>query len=175
MTKISLRQYMPALIVLCSLAFKAPQLRKLPSAEVRTLSGKRVDASEIANEGKPMVVFVWEATCKPCIMEFNAVSREYANWKKNTGVKIVAISTDESRNASLVHSQSASKAWGFEIYLDPNQAFKRAMNVPFCPYVFVLNGNGEVVWQKSGYTPGDEHIIYDVVLKTSKGEKIDNQ
>lgn len=172
MTKLFIGHAVSILIVLCCFAFKAPDSRTLPSVEVKSLKGSKVNVSEITNDGKPMVVFAWEVTCRPCITEFNAISREYSNWKKTTGVKIVAISTDEFRNGPLVQSTCVSKGWEFEVYLDQNQAFKRAMNIPFCPFVFVLDGKGEVVWQKGGYTPGDESIIYDIVLKISKGEPI---
>lgn len=160
------------IILMCSFAFKIPETRKLPSVEIKSLNGKKANLADVSNGDKPMVVFAWEVTCRPCITEFNAISREYSDWQKNTGVKIVAISTDEFRNATQVQSTCVSRGWKFEIYLDQNQDFKRAMNVPFCPYMFVLNGKGEIVWQKGGYTPGDEKIIYDLVLKISKGEPI---
>ncbi len=172
MIKSFLGHIAPFLALLYCYAFKLPDLRKLPSVEVRSLTGGKVNVSTITNEGKPMIVFAWEATCRPCLTEFNAISREYSKWREATGVKIVAISVDESRNASLVQMLYTSKGWEFDVYLDPTQSFKRAMSVPFCPYVFVLNGSGEVVWQKGGYSPGDEKIIYDIVVKVSKGEPI---
>ncbi len=160
-------------MLLCGLASNAQTQRQLPSVEVKMLNGKTIDVSTINNDGKPMIVFAWEVTCQPCIAEFNAISRQYSDWKKETGVKIVAISVDDSRSSPRVNPLVRSKGWDFEVYLDPNQAFKRAMNVSYCPYAFILNGKGEVVWQKGGYTPGDETIIFDIVQKTAKGEKID--
>jgi cytochrome c biogenesis protein CcmG/thiol:disulfide interchange protein DsbE len=162
----------PILVVLCCMAFRIPDATKLPSVEVKAMNGKRVNTSDINNDGKPLVIVVWEVTCKPGIKELNAISREYKNWKSTTGVKVVAISVDESRNASQVQSLWVSRGWEFESYLDPNQMFKRAMNIPVCPYVFIIDGHGDIVWQKGGYGPGDEKVIYDVVLKTSKGEPI---
>lgn len=164
---------MSIVMLLCNLASNAQTQRQLPSVEVKMLNGKTIDLSTINNDGKPMIVFAWEVTCLPCIAEFNAISRQYADWKKETGVKIVAVSVDDSRSSPRVNPLVRSKGWDFEVYLDPNQAFKRAMSVSYCPYAFVLNGKGEVVWQKGGYTPGDETIIFEIVQKTAKGEKID--
>lgn len=161
------------ILLMSCFAFKIPDTRRLPSVEIKSINGRKVNLADISNDNKPLVVIAWEVTCRPCITEFNAISRQYSNWQKTTGVKIVAISIDEFRNSPLVQSTCVSKGWDFEIYLDQNQSFKRAMNIPFCPFVFVLNGKGEVVWQKGGYAPGDESIIYDIVLKTSKGEPID--
>ena len=147
--------------------------RTLPSVEVKSLDSKSVDISTISNDGKPMIVFAWEVICQPCINEFNAIAPLYEAWKAETGVKIVAVSVDDNRSSTRVRPLVRTKGWPFDVYLDPNQAFKRAMNVPLCPYVFVLNGKGEVVWQKGGYSPGDEAIIYDVVKKVAKGETIE--
>lgn len=159
--------------VLCCMAFAPQSGRQIPSADLKSLDGKVVDAATLTNDGKPMILFVWEITCQPCIKEFNAIAPLYDTWKKETGLKIVAVSVDDNRSAPRVKPLVRTRGWPFEVYLDPNQAFKRAMNVPLCPYVFVLNGNGEVVWQKGGYTPGDENIIYDIVKKVSKGETIE--
>ena len=147
--------------------------RTIPSVEVKMLNGKTIDISTIKNDGKPMILFAWEIICQPCITEFNAISRLYDNWRKETGVKIIAVSVDDNRSASRVNPLVRSKGWEFDVYLDPNQAFKRAMNVTYCPYAYILNGNGEVVWQKGSYTPGDENIIFGIVQKIAKGEKID--
>lgn len=159
-------------ILICSVTYKTSGQRKLPTIDVKSINGETVNTSTIKNDGKPMIVFAWEITCQPCISEFNAISKVYANWKNETGVKIIAISIDDSRSSSRVTPLVRSRGWDFEVYLDPNQTFKRAMNVSYCPYVFVLDSNAEVVWQKGGYAPGDEIILYDVVQKTAKGVKI---
>ncbi len=162
-----------ASLVFVALLFAAQtfaQGRTIPSIEVKALNGKRVDVSTFSNDGKPMVVLVWEITCAPCLTEFNAIQRVYADWQKETGVKIIAVSVDDNRSSPRVAPMARSKGWAWDTYLDPNQEFKRAMNVPLCPYAFVLNGAGEVVWQKGGYVPGDEVVLYDVVKKVAAGQ-----
>lgn len=161
-------------VFLCGLSFAGKAQRTLPSVEVKNMNGKTVNLAALKNDGKPMVVFAWEITCQPCISEFNAIAKVYDGWKKETGAKIIAVSIDDSRSSVRVTPLVKSKGWNFEVYLDPNQAFKRAMNISYCPYVFVLDSKGEVVWQKGGYSPGDENIIYDIVQKTSKGEKFND-
>ena len=58
------------------------------------------------------------------------------------GVKIIAISTDDARNSSKVPAFVNGRAWDFEVYLDPNGDFKRAMNVNNVPHVFVIRDRG---------------------------------
>ena len=47
--------------------------------------------------------------------------------------------------------------------LDPNSDFKRAMGVNLIPHVFIVDGKGNVVESRSGYTEGSEgHLIEKV-------------
>jgi cytochrome c biogenesis protein CcmG/thiol:disulfide interchange protein DsbE len=159
-----------ALFVLLCAPDANAQGRKLPSTEVKALNGKRVDVSTLTNHGKPTIVLVWEITCAPCLTEFNSIARVYSDWQKETGVKIIAISVDDNRSSPRVAPMARSKGWAWDTYLDVNQDFKRAMNVPLCPFAFVLDAKGDVVWQKGGYVPGDEIVLYDVVKKVAAGQ-----
>jgi len=58
--------------------------------------------------------------------------------------------------------------------LDANSDFKRAMSVVNVPHVFVLDGKGNIVWQHTGYAPGDEEELLEVVKKVANGEEIEN-
>jgi thioredoxin-related protein len=42
------------------------------------------------------------------------------------------------------------------VLLDPNGAFKRAMNVQSIPHMFILDRKGNIVYNHVGYTEGDE-------------------
>ncbi len=64
------------------------------------------------------------------------------------------------------------KNWEYEVLLDPNGDFKRAMNVNNVPHIFLIDGKGEIVWQQNSSSPGDEDKIYDLVKKVAKGEAI---
>jgi len=161
-----------AVLLLCGTGAAHAQGRTLPSAQVKTLTGKSVDVSTFSNNGKPMIVVAWEITCAPCLTEFSAIHKVYDTWQSETGVKLVAVSVDDNRSSSRVLPMARTKGWKWDVYLDPNQEFKRAMSVPSCPYAFVLNGKGEVVWQKPGYVPGDETMLYEVVKKVAAGQSI---
>ena len=64
------------------------------------------------------------------------------------------------------------KNWEYQVLLDPNGDFKRAMNVNNVPHIFLVNGSGEIVWQQNSSAPGDEEKIYELVKKVAKGESI---
>ena len=149
--------------------------RKIPSVDVNTMDGKTFNTSNISNNGKPIVISIWETTCKPCINELDAIAEVYNDWKKETGVKVVAVSIDNTRTSGNVPSMVKTKGWDYEVYLDKNQDFKRALNIDYCPITYVVNGKGEIVWQKKSYAEGDEDKLYEIVKKVAKGEKIIEQ
>ena len=144
----------------------------LPAADVKALDGKTVNTSKFSNDGKPMIISFWATWCKPCKKELDAIAEVYAEWQKETGVKLIAISTDDSRSSAKVATDVKSKGWEYEVYQDENQDFKRAMNVGDIPHTFVLNGKGEIVWQHNGYLDGDEEHLFEVLKKVAKGEKV---
>ena len=53
--------------------------------------------------------------------------------------------------------------WEFDVLLDPNSDFKRALGVNLIPHAIVCDGNGKIVQTHSGYTEGgEEHLIEEV-------------
>lgn len=144
--------------------------RTLPNVTVKALSGENFNFSELSNDGKPIVIDFWATWCKPCIEELNAIHEYYADWQKETGVKVVAVSLDDARTMNRVAPMVNGRAWDYEVYIDPNADLKRAMNVNMPPHTFVLNGKGEIVWQHVGFAEGNELELYEVIKKTAAGE-----
>ena len=138
----------------------------------KTVEGKTVNSSKFENDGKPIIISFWATWCKPCKKELDAISENFEDWKKETGVKLIAISIDDSRSSGKVGTDAKSHAWDYEIYLDENQDFKRAMNVNNVPHTFILNGKGEIVWQHNSYAEGDEDTMFEALKKIAKGEKV---
>jgi cytochrome c biogenesis protein CcmG/thiol:disulfide interchange protein DsbE len=145
---------------------------KIPSATIKKLDGSKINSNTFANDGKPMIISFWATWCKPCKKELDAIAEEYETWQKETGVKLIAISIDDIRSSAKVVTDVKTKGWKYEIYLDENQDFKRAMNVNNVPHTFLVNGKGEIVWSHNSYADGDEEKLYENVKKLVKGEAL---
>lgn len=163
-----------ALAFIIGLGFSVQAQDKLPSIQIKDLTGNQIDASTLSNDGKPMVLSFWATWCKPCVRELNTINDEYIDWQEETGVKIVAVSIDDTRLSSKVRPFITGQGWEYDVYLDENSELRRALNVNNIPHTFLLNGKGEIVWQHNGYIPGDEDHLYELITKLANGEEIDH-
>lgn len=145
----------------------------LPTVDVQNVNGEPFNTKDITNDGKPIIVTFWATWCKPCMKEHDAISDVYDEWVEETGVKLFAVSIDNARSSKRVLPTVNGKGWEFDVLLDPNGDLKRAMNVNIPPHTFIVNGNGEVVWQHIGYLEGDELEYIEIVEKVIAGEKLD--
>ena len=150
-------RFLSVLVMLCACSSLFAQL---PSVKLKTLDGKTVDTSELSNDGKPFVISFFATWCKPCNRELKAIHEQYADWQEETGMKVIAISIDQAQNIHKVKPLVDSEEWEYEILLDPNSEFRRAMGVQMIPHVFIIGGDGKIVESRSGYTDGGEnHLI----------------
>lgn len=139
------------------------QAKKLPSVKLKTIGGQTVDCAEISNDGKPTVIAFFALWCKPCLRELTAISEVYEEWQAETGVKLIAVSIDDSRSTDKVSAEVNARGFVWETLLDTNSDFKRAMNVSIIPHTVIVDGNGDIKWQHSSYTDGGEEEIIKVI------------
>jgi len=168
--------FLLAMVVICSATFAQETEKtgnKLPSITVKNLDGQTINTAELSNNGKPMIVSFWALWCKPCINELTTISYVYDEWVEETGVKLIAVSIDDARSSSKVGPTVNGKGWEYDVLLDVNGDFKRAMNVNMVPHTFLLNGKGEIVWQHTSFSEGSELQLIEMVRKLNAGETIE--
>ena len=144
---------------------------QLPAIKLKSIDGREVSTDTLNNNGKPFIISFFATWCKPCNRELNAIHEVYEDWVEETGVKIYAISIDEAQNVQRVKPLVDGYGWEYEVLLDPNSDFRRAMGVPLIPHVFVIDGNGKVALSRSGYTEGGEEHLIEVVRELIDGTK----
>ena len=133
---------------------------QLPSVQLKDLNGRTVDTSQLENDGNPIVISVFATWCKPCLRELKAIQDMYPDWQEETGMKLIAISINEAQDMHRVKPLVESEGWEYEVLLDPNGDFKRALGIQMVPYLMILDGDGNIVETRNGYTDGSEnHII----------------
>ena len=146
--------------------------KRLPALDLKDLDGKIINTATLQNEGNPMIISFWALWCKPCIRELSTIAEVYEEWQEETGVKLVAVSIDDARSSARVGPTVYGKGWEYEVLLDPNGDFKRAMNVNMIPHTFLVNGAGEIVWQHTSFSEGSELELIELVRKLKRGEDV---
>ena len=132
----------------------------LPDVKVENQEGKVISIRDVV-DGTPMIISFWSTTCKPCIMELNAINDNLYDWLEEVDMKVVAVSVDDARTLNRARAMTQGQGWDdFACVYDKNQDFKRAMNVSLTPHTFIVDGKGNVVYSHSGYTPGSEQELF---------------
>lgn len=158
-------------LLICSIILLNAQNKNsktLPSVDIKTIEGKTFNTKDISNDGNPVIISLWATWCKPCIAELMAIADVYSDWVDETGVKLYAISTDDAKSVARVAPFVNGKGWEFVVLLDQNKDFQRAMSVADIPFLCILNGKGEIVWQHTSYAPGSEEEVYQIIKSLSK-------
>ena len=153
---------MMAMMVVAAVALHA----QVPNVQLKDINGKTVQTASLANNGgKPVIISFWATWCKPCLRELKAIHEVYADWQDETSVKMYIVSIDQAQDANKVKPLVDGFGWEYEVLLDPNGDFNRAMNVQNVPHVFVINGKGKIVYNHAGYVDGGEEDIREALDK----------
>ena len=166
---------MKSIKVLFVVAFLAivgiAQAQTLPAVTLKDINGKTVQTDKLSNDGKPFIISFFATWCKPCNRELNAINEVYQDWVDETGVKIYAISIDQGQNVNKVKPLVDEYGWAYDVLIDANSEFKRALGIQMIPYVLVCDGDGKIVYKHNGYTEGAENELIEKVRELVAAKK----
>lgn len=146
-----------ALILAASLAMG----QNIPgNLTLKQLDGTEVLMKDVLKDDVVIVSF-WATWCKPCQSELDALYDIEEMWKDK--VRIVTVSTDDSRATAKVRSLVKGKRWPYEVLLDQNKVLFKALNLTSIPFVMIIK-NGETIYTHTGYTPGNERLVVQEAL-----------
>ena len=156
------------LLSLAALFITVAASAQVPSVKVENSKGESFDTAALLDEGTPMIISFWSTTCKPCIRELEAVYEALPDWQEEVDFRVVAVSTDDSRQLAKAKSFAEGRGWGsdFTLLFDKNQDFMRAMNVTVVPHVFVVDAKGKIVFSHTAYVQGGEVELFEAVKKS---------
>ena len=144
---------------------------QLPKVTLKSIDGKTVSTDTLSNNGKPFIIDFFATWCKPCNRELNAINEVYQDWVDETGVKIYAISIDQGQNVNKVKPLVDEYGWTYDVLIDANSEFKRALGIQMIPYVLVCDGDGKIVYKHNGYTEGAENELIEKVRELVAAKK----
>ena len=141
---------------------------QVPSFQLKDINGKTIDTATLSNDGKPFIISFFATWCHPCLRELSNVAEVYEDWQEETGVKLIAVSIDNTQNANKVKPLVDSKGFEYDVLLDVNSDLARSLGVQNIPHVFLFDGEGKLVYNHIGYKDGDENTLYEHVKELVK-------
>jgi cytochrome c biogenesis protein CcmG/thiol:disulfide interchange protein DsbE len=135
--------------------------QKIASADIKTLQGETVDLADIIKEKGLTVISFWATWCKPCQAELDAIADLYPEWQEDLDVQLVAITIDTQRQLSKVPGILSTKGWEYNVYSDANNVLKNQLGFQAIPQTYVVDSEGNILYNHSGYSAGDEYDLGD--------------
>lgn len=158
---------MSIVIVFLMFTIQANAQKEIPNISVKDLDGTTLNMDKITKQKGVKIISFWATWCVPCINELDAINDVYDDWKDETNVELIAIATDDARTKKRIKPLINGKGWEYKILLDENQDLQRSLNITTIPHVIVIK-DGEIVYRHTGYFPGAEDQLYNVVKKNAK-------
>lgn len=135
----------------------------VPDISLKTVSGESINLRTLADTATvPIVISFWATWCAPCMKELDNINEVYEEWQNETGVRLYAVSIDDSRSKNRVPAVVSGKGWDYTVLYDDNQDLKRAFNIVNPPHAILIY-KGKVIFQHNGYKPGDEDDLYEKI------------
>ncbi|HMN32552.1 MAG: TlpA family protein disulfide reductase [Chitinophagaceae bacterium] len=155
-----------ASLFLSSLTFA--QSQSLPNTSVRDINGKQISFSDAFEKGKVTLVSFWATWCVPCKQEIKNIKTKLPEWQKEVNFNYMTVSIDDARATAMVKTYAKSQGWTFPVLLDPNSDLKRSLNFQNVPYTLIVDKNGKIVYQHTGYEEGSENELFKKVKELAK-------
>jgi peroxiredoxin len=154
-----------AVVLLVAIAGPAHAGKVIPDFELNDMNGDRVSFYDILESGPgPTVLSFWYVACEPCKdehVELQKLLDEYGD----EGLVVVAVSVDSSKTVSGVKPYIRGNGYTFTVLLDIDGNVKQTLGVPYEPYTFLVDCEGDVIHEKLGYRKGDEKVLEETIVK----------
>ena len=140
----------------------------LPATKIRDLNGKQISFNEAIEKGKITMVSFFAIWCIPCKQEIKNIKSKLEDWNKAVDFNYMTISVDDARATAMVKTYAKSQGWTWPTYTDPNSDLKRSLNFQNVPFTIIIDENGKVTYQHSGYEEGGEDMLFDKIKTMAK-------
>jgi peroxiredoxin len=140
----------------CTLSLSLFAQKSVPDVTVKTLDGKTVNLRDYVDKGKITILNFWATWCSPCKKELDAIAEVYEDWQKEYNVQVLAVTIDTQRDLPKVKPMVATKEWDYTILSDAPGQLKNALNFQSIPQMYLIDQKGMIVYEHTGYLPGDE-------------------
>jgi peroxiredoxin/outer membrane lipoprotein-sorting protein len=134
--------------------------KKAPDFTLTSLKGEKISLSSL--KGKVVIIDFWASWCPPCREELKIIQKLYDEYK-DRGVIILCINSNEEREK--VEDFIDENNYNFTVLLDTDGRVSDNYKVISIPRIFLINKEGIVVKDMTGYSPESEKILKEEIEK----------
>lgn len=153
-------------LLLLTVVWAADQ--RFPRAGLKDLTGSRVEMQSVM-DGKLTLVNFWATYCVPCRKEMKILDKLNTKYG-DQGFQVIGVAIDNPKTAGRVRGLVRSQKLNYTILLDTDQGLYRTFNTNAMPYSVLVDTQGKIVWQHTGYVPGDEIELEKVIISQFASE-----
>lgn len=122
--------------------------------KLKSVGGDLVELSALCENG-PVLISFWATFCEPCKKEIPHLIELLPEFEEQK-LQLVLVSVDSPRSQKKVKPYVQGKGWEVPVLLDTNGKVMKQFKGKNPPYTMIVSAEGEVLYQHSGYKPGDE-------------------
>jgi peroxiredoxin len=140
-----------------------------PTFTLRDINKKEVSLEDY--KGKVVLVNFWATWCGPCQAEMPHLQKMYVELE-DQGFVVLSISADNARDASKVKPLVKRNRYTFPVLLDTDSTVLNQYNPEsVLPYNVLIGKDGNIIWQKASYAPGEEVELRAKVVEALGGSE----
>jgi peroxiredoxin len=156
----ALRRFVPTLV---ALALCAPATAgSVPSFSLKQLDGATFKLEDHLKR-QVIVLDFWATWCGPCTRSLKKLQELREKFPQ---VLVLAVSIDDGRTLAQVEPYVRGRGFTFTVLLDTDASVCRVFNPGGgVPYTVVIDRQGAMAYNHSGYLSGDELALFSAVAK----------
>lgn len=157
------------IILILLIAIQLTASEKAGDFKLENLKGKQVKLSDFQEEGLVILDF-WATWCVPCK---NGLPKINELHEKYDSVNVLAINVDKPRKKSNAISHVKSNRFTFHTLFDPKKNVQKQFNVTNIPRTLIIDQDGKIIYDHTGYQRGDEKHYEEVIIKWLEEQEVD--
>ena len=136
--------------------------RTAPNFQLENIEREIIKLNDYIGTG-PVLLCFWSSCCKSAVMQVEAFSNLYEEYK-DEGFLMLAIATDDEKTVAKVKPYIKSKDYKFPVLYDTDGSVARVYYAFDVPYIVLINDTGIIVYSHLGYMKGDEIELEKMII-----------
>jgi peroxiredoxin len=128
--------------------------RTAPNFKLENIEREVIELNDFVGKG-PVLLCFWSSCCKSAVMQIEAFSPLYENYKDKNFI-MLAIATDDERTVAKVKPLVKIKKYNFPVLYDTEGTVARMFYAFDMPFYVLIDIQGKIVSSHLGYMKGDE-------------------